>query len=52
MLSPTGEPKQALSSMAGLTSILPSPRYVGSLNTGDNTWGYMFENDGKLVASL
>lgn len=46
------QPKLSLCSMAGLASVLPSPRYVGSLDAGDNTWGYVFENEGKLVASL
>ena len=38
--------------MAGLTSLLPNPKYVGEINAGENTCGYVFENDGKLVAAL
>ncbi len=46
------EPKLSFASMAGLSSILPRPVYVGSINAGPNTAGYVFENDGKLVAGL
>ncbi|MEI8387161.1 MAG: sugar-binding protein [Verrucomicrobiota bacterium] len=46
------EPKLSFASMAGLSSILPNPVYVGSINAGPNTAGYIFENDGKLVAGL
>ena len=46
------EPKLSFASMAGLSSILPRPTYVGSINAGPNTAGYIFENDGKLVAGL
>ncbi len=46
------EPKLSLSAMAGMTSILPAPVYVGSINAGPNTAGYVFENEGKLVAGL
>ena len=52
LLDPKHQPKLSLCSMAGLTSVLPAPHYVGSLNAGDNTWGYVFENEGKPVASL
>ncbi|MEI6033745.1 MAG: sugar-binding protein [Verrucomicrobiae bacterium] len=46
------EPKLSFAAMAGLSSILPRPVYVGSINAGPNTAGYVFENDGKLVAGL
>ena len=46
------EPKLSFAAMAGLSSILPNPVYVGSINAGPNTAGYIFENDGKLVAGL
>jgi hypothetical protein len=46
------EPKLSFAAMAGLSSILPRPVYVGSINAGPNTAGYIFENDGKLVAGL
>lgn len=46
------QPKPALSAMAGLTALLPRPVYVGSIEAGPNTTGYVFENDGQLVAGL
>lgn len=46
------QPKLSFVAMAGLTSILPRPLYVGSINAGPNTWGYVFSNDGELVAGL
>jgi hypothetical protein len=52
LLDAKGEPKLSLCSLAGLTSVLPSPRYVGDLEAGTNTCGYVFEDGGKLVASL
>ena len=52
LLSASGEPKLSLCSLAGMTSILRAPHYVGSHNAGDNTCGYVFESDGKRVASL
>lgn len=52
LLAANGEPKLALCAMAGLSARLPSPRYVGSLEAGPNTAGYVFENDGTLVAAL
>ncbi len=53
LLDARGEPKANLCSLAGITNILPQPEYVGSINAGgDNTHGYVFRNDGKLVASL
>jgi hypothetical protein len=45
-------PKLAFASFAGMTQILPKPEYLGTINAGDRTWGYLFRNDGKLVASL
>ena len=52
LLDAKGEPKLSLCSLAGLTSVLPNPRYVGDLEAGANTCGYVFEDGGKLVASL
>ena len=52
LLDAKGEPKLSLCSLAGLTSVLPSPHYVGDLNAGPNTCGYVFEDGGKLVAAL
>ena len=52
LLNAKGEPKLSLCSLAGLTSVLPSPHYVGDLDAGTNTCGYVFEDSGKLVASL
>ena len=45
-------PKLSLAAVAGLTSILPTPQYLGTASVGDNTAGYVFRQDGKLVASL
>ena len=52
LLDARGQPKLSLCSLAGLTSVLPNPRYVGDLEAGSNTCGYVFETDGKLVAAL
>ena len=52
LLDARGEPKLSLCAMAGLTSVLPDPSYVGDVNAGDNTCGYVFRNDGKLIAAL
>ena len=52
LLAANGEPKLSLCSLAGMTSILRAPHYVGSLDAGDNTWGYVFESEGKRIASL
>lgn len=52
LLSADQEPNLVLCSLAGLTSTLYAPTYVGDINAGENTHGYVFENDGKLVASL
>jgi hypothetical protein len=46
------QPKLAVATLAGLSSILPTPKYVGSIEAGDNTAGWVFEQDGHLVASL
>ena len=45
LLNAKGEPKLSLCSMAGLTSVLPNPVYVGDLDAGENTCGYVFRND-------
>jgi hypothetical protein len=45
-------PKLSYAAFAGLTQILPKPQYLGTINAGENTWGYLFRNEGKLVASL
>jgi hypothetical protein len=52
LLDAKSEPKLALCALAGLTSVLPNPRFVGDLEAGTNTCGYVFEDSGKLVASL
>ena len=52
LLDAKGEPKLSLCALAGLTSVLPRPHYVGDLEAGSNTCGYVFEDGGKLVASL
>ncbi len=45
-------PKLAYAAYAGLTQILPAPEYIGTINAGEGTWGYLFRNKGKLVAAL
>jgi hypothetical protein len=52
LLDAQGQPKANLCTLAALTHLLPQPSYVGSINAGANTQGYVFANDGKLVASL
>ncbi len=52
LLDAQGQPKLSLCALAGLTSVLPNPRYVGDLEAGANTCGYVFESGGTLVASL
>jgi lysophospholipase L1-like esterase len=52
LLDAKGEPKLSLCALAGLTSVLPQPHYVGDLEAGTNTCGYVFEDGGKLFASL
>ena len=52
LLDAQGQPKLSLCAMAGLASVLPSPRYIGDLEAGPNTSGYVFESGGKLVAAL
>lgn len=49
---PRNEPKLSLCSLAGLTHILPSPTYIGTLDAGEGSCGYLFSQYGKLVASL
>ncbi|MDA3874980.1 MAG: NEW3 domain-containing protein, partial [Kiritimatiellae bacterium] len=45
------EPKPSLAAMAGLTSLLPQLDYVGTFNAGPGTLGYVFRQDGQLVAA-
>ena len=52
LLAADSSPKLSLGAMAGLASVLPSPRCVGSASAGDGTGGYVFETGGDLVASL
>ncbi|HOK05296.1 MAG TPA: hypothetical protein PLN24_08600, partial [Victivallales bacterium] len=53
LLDAKGEPKANLCTLAALTYLMPLPKYVGSINAGnDNTHGYVFEDNGKLIASL
>ena len=47
LLAANGEPKLALCSMAGLTNVLPNPKYIGDLDAGENTRGYVFSNGGS-----
>ena len=52
LLAADGSPKLSLCALAGLASVLPTPKYVGSLSAGDGTCGYVFETGGELVAAL
>ena len=52
LLDARSQPKLSLCALAGLTSVLPNPSYVGDLEAGANTCGYVFQNEGKLIASL
>lgn len=45
-------PKLSYAAFAGLTQVLPKPEYLGMINAGNSTWGYLFRNEGKLVATL
>ncbi|MBV9468425.1 MAG: hypothetical protein JOZ57_04215, partial [Abitibacteriaceae bacterium] len=45
-------PKLSYAAYAGLTQILPKPEYMGMINAGEGTWGYLYRNEGKLVAAL
>lgn len=45
-------PKMSFASYAGMTQILPKPQYVGPISAGEGTQGYVFRNEGKLVAAL
>lgn len=46
------QPKLSLATFAALTYLLPNPTYVGQINAGPGTHGYVFRSRGKLVASL
>jgi hypothetical protein len=52
LLAADGSPKLSLCALAGLASVLPTPKYVGSLSAGDGTGGYVFQTGGDLVAAL
>jgi hypothetical protein len=52
LLAADGSPKLSLCALAGLTSVLPTAKYVGSLSAGDGTCGYVFQTGGDLVAAL
>jgi hypothetical protein len=45
-------PKLSYAAYAALTHVLPRPQYVGPIRAGDDTWGYLFREDGQLVAAL
>ncbi|HEY3323278.1 MAG TPA: sugar-binding protein [Planctomycetota bacterium] len=52
LLAFDGSPKLSLCALAGLTALMPNPKCVGEISAGENTWGYVFESEGKLVAAL
>ncbi|MDQ3814523.1 MAG: NEW3 domain-containing protein, partial [Armatimonadota bacterium] len=45
-------PKLSYVAYAGLTQLLPKPEYIGMINVGEGTWGYLFRNEDKLIAAL
>lgn len=46
------QPKLSFCTLSALTRILPNPKYLGPLDAGPGTWGYLFEDHGKRVAAL
>ncbi len=52
LLDAQRQPKANLCTLAGMTHLLPNPKYVGSINAGENTHGYVFDQGGTLIASL
>lgn len=46
------KPKLSLCSFAALSHLLPLPRYVGMINAGPGTWGYLFEEGGQFTAAM
>ncbi len=52
LLTADGQPKLALCALAALTYLLPQPRYIGDINAGEGTMGFVFENEGEKVAAL
>ncbi|HAI14584.1 MAG TPA: hypothetical protein DCM28_22955 [Phycisphaerales bacterium] len=46
------KPKLAICSFAALAHLLPTPKYVGMLDAGPGTWGYVFEDGGQLTAAM
>ena len=52
LLAADASPKLSLCAMAGLASALPAPAYVGSIDAGPGTAGFVFESRGELVAAL
>lgn len=47
-----GQPKLSYCSLSALTRVLANPRHLGPLDAGPGTWGYLFEDRGRLVAAL
>ena len=52
LMTARAEPKPSLCALAGMTSLLPQLHAVGGINAGPGTYGFVFEQDGALVASL
>ncbi len=46
------QPKLSYCALSALTRILPNPKYLGPLDAGPGTWGYLLEQQGVLVAAL
>jgi hypothetical protein len=46
------EPKLSYCAYAALTRALPAPTYLGPLDAGPGTWGYLFMDHGTRVAAL
>ncbi len=46
------QPKLSYCALSALTRILPNPKYLGPLDAGPGTGGYLFEDHGKRIAAL
>ncbi|MBN8525292.1 MAG: hypothetical protein J0M02_08155 [Planctomycetes bacterium] len=46
------QPKLSYCTLSALTRILPNPKHLGPVEAGPGTWGYLFEDHGRLVAAM
>jgi len=52
LLDADHQPNLCIASLSAMAYLMPTPNYVGEINAGDGTQGYVFEQDGKLIAAL